>query len=110
MTDKSWQNPKSDHLFQAFLQLKTKEEVANFCRDLMTVDEINQFADRWAAAQSLYDGHSQRATSKETGVSIVTVTRVNHWLRRGMGGYKLVLDRISKLLPTESKDKSLTAT
>jgi TrpR-related protein YerC/YecD len=91
-----WKNKKSGELFNAFLQLKTAGEVANFCRDLMTEPEIFEFSARFDAAKVLYAGKPQRQVSRETGVSIATVTRINQWLRRGMNGYKLVLDRLTK--------------
>ncbi len=91
-----WKNTKTKKLFNAFLSLKTEDEVANFCRDLMTESEIEEFAARFEVAQELYAGKTQRTVSKETGVSIATVTRVNQWLKRGEDGYLTVLSRISK--------------
>ncbi len=91
----TWRNNKTESLFEAVLKLKTTDEVAAFCRDLMTEPEIAEFASRWQVAQQLNEGVSQRQISANTGVSIATVTRVNQWLLRGMGGYKLVLNRIS---------------
>lgn len=91
---KSWMNKKSIDLFTTFLSFKTVEEVANFCRDLMTEAEIQEFASRWEVAQKLDLGLSQRQTSKETGVSIATVTRVNQWLKRGTNGYAAALKKL----------------
>jgi TrpR-related protein YerC/YecD len=91
-----WKNKKSKELFNAFLKLKDQDEVADFCRDLMTEGEIEEFASRWLVANRLNDGDSQRKIAAETGVSIATVTRVNHWLKRGMGGYRLVIKRLKK--------------
>lgn len=90
-----WQNTKTKALFSAFLQLKTADEVAAFCRDLMTPAEIEEFASRWQVAKELAKGKPQRAVSASTGVSIATVTRVNQWLLRGMNGYKTVLSRLN---------------
>lgn len=91
----NWRNKKTKELFQAFLKLETTDEVANFCRDLMTEPEIQEFAGRWQVAKLLNQGMSQRKTSAISGVSIATVTRVNQWLKRGMNGYKTALDRIT---------------
>lgn len=91
---KNWNNKKTRELFNAFLSLKDTYEVANFCRDLMTEQEIEEFASRFEVAKKLYQGQTQRATSAQTGVSIATVTRVNQWLQRGMNGYKTVLNRL----------------
>jgi TrpR-related protein YerC/YecD len=88
-------NTKQKQLFNAFLYLKNETEVANFCRDLMTESEIEEFAGRFDVALKLTEGKSQRQTAKETGVSIATVTRVNQWLKRGMDGYRKVISRIN---------------
>lgn len=109
----TWNNPKTQKLFNAFLQLKTADEVARFCRDLMTEPEIIEFADRWLVAQELDMGKSQRKVSADTGVSIATVTRVNQWLRRGMDGYRLVIDRLkssSNSLHHHSRREKLATT
>lgn len=86
---------KKKQLFNAFLKLKTENEVANFCRDLMTESEIEEFAGRFDVALGLAEGKSQRQTAQETGISIATVTRVNQWLKRGMNGYATVISRIN---------------
>lgn len=91
-----WRTTQTDELFSAFLQLSNLDEVADFCRDLMTESEIEEFARRWQVAQALAAGHPQRKVSEITGVSIATVTRVNQWLKRGMNGYQRVLDRLSE--------------
>ena len=93
----SWNNQKSQNLFNAFLQLKTTDEVANFCRDLMTEPEIEELSRRWEAAQLLDKNIPQREISKKTGTSLATVSRVNQWLKRGMNGYRLVLDRVASI-------------
>jgi len=46
-------------------------------------------------ARELYAGEkSYRAINKDTGVSTATITRIAEWMKNGMGGYKLVLDRL----------------
>ena len=92
----SWKNKKTAELFKAFLQLKTGEEMASFCRDLMTEAELEEFASRFQVAKELEKGKTQREVSSLTKVSIATVTRVNQWLKRGLGGYKLVISRLNK--------------
>lgn len=99
--NQSWRNKKTEELFSAFLQLRTTDEVAAFCRDLMTEAEINEFAGRFAVAVELNEGKPQRQVSQETGVSIATVTRVNQWLQRGMNGYKTVLSRLNHHHPQQ---------
>ena len=35
-----------------------------------------------------------RKIAENTGASTATITRVAHWFHHGMGGYKLVLERL----------------
>ena len=84
-------------LYRAFLSLETEKEVADFCYDLMTPQEVEIFEGRLAAAYLLDQGKPQRTVSEETGVSIATVTRVNRFLTRGANGYRQVLDKIDNL-------------
>lgn len=80
--------------YQAVTSLKTEKEAAAFCRDLLTLAEIDELSQRFAVANLLYQGKTQRQVAALTGASIATVTRVNQWLKRGKGGYKLVLERL----------------
>lgn len=66
--NKTWNNTKSKELFNAFLQLKNVEEVASFSRDLMTENEINEFAGRFTVAKELNAGKPQGQISAEAGV------------------------------------------
>lgn len=103
-------NVKTKKLFQALLLLETEKEVADFCRDLMTMSEIEEFASRLEVAKELNEGIPQRKVSADTGVSIATVTRVNQWLKRGKGGYTLVLNRINSTKSTNHhKHQKLTS-
>ncbi len=96
MGDKNWLNNNSRELFEALSIINDPKDMAKFCRDLMTETEIEALSGRWQVAKLLNQGISQREASKKTGVSIATVTRVNRWLERGMGGYKRVLELINK--------------
>lgn len=101
MKNTKWNNTETNDLFKAILALKTLDEAANFCRDLMTEDEIIEFGKRFKMAQLLNAGKSQRTIAKAMNVSITTVTRVNKWLKSGMGGYKAVLEKLA--LESDSK-------
>jgi len=91
-----WKNKKTDELFQAILLLKNIEECEKFFRDLLTLEEIKEFAARWQVAKMLNQGLSYREISDKTKVSTATITRVAHWLLYGMGGYELILGRLKK--------------
>jgi len=80
-------NKKEKNLAKAFLKLKTEQEVADFLRDLLTLAEIEEFANRLEIARLLLLNLSYKKIAKQTGVSTTTVTRVAHWLFRGCGGY-----------------------
>ncbi|MCC7304157.1 hypothetical protein IT418_01960 [bacterium] len=81
-------------LIEALMALKDQKEYIAFLRDLLTEPEIEELAGRLAVARALSEGKSQRVVAKETGISIATVTRVNQWLKRGMGGYNIVIKRL----------------
>lgn len=83
-------SPRTAHekgLIKALAQLKTEKDAAAFIRDLMTPQEIDEFAHRLEIARLLYDGHSYVEIAETIGVSTTTVTRVAHWLYSGCGGY-----------------------
>lgn len=83
-----------NELFEAILSLKSIKECQAFFRDLCTLYEIKAMTERFQSAKMLANNVSYREISKKTGSSTATITRVAHWLHHGMGGYKLVLERI----------------
>lgn len=85
---------KKELFYQSFLQLKTEEEVKRYLRDLLTIQEINEFADRLEVAGLLYDKQTYVTIEKKTGMSSATIARINKWLKNGRSGYKLILGRI----------------
>ena len=90
--------PKSEkekNLIQAFTLLKNKEEVADFLRDLLTLAEIGEFANRLEMVRLLKKGYSYLKIAKEIGTSTTTVTRVAHWYYHGCGGYARIVDILS---------------
>ncbi|MBD3329482.1 transposase [Candidatus Dojkabacteria bacterium] len=95
MRQQKWLNKNSKDLFRALALIENPEVMAKFCRDLMTEPELEALSGRWQVAQLLSKGFPQREVSQKTKVSIATVTRVNQWLERGMGGYKKVLDLLN---------------
>lgn len=90
----SYPTPSMKELFKAILQIKSTDEAARFFRDLLTIAELTEFANRWQAAKLLDQGKSYTEIAQELGMSTATVTRVAHWLHHGMGGYKAVADRM----------------
>ena len=84
-------NEREKALVRAFLKLKDEKEAAAFLRDLLTLPEIEEFANRLEIARLLLKGGSYQKIAKQTGVSTTTVTRVAYWLYKGCGGYWKVL-------------------
>ncbi|CAL1690908.1 hypothetical protein MMB232_01042 [Brevundimonas subvibrioides] len=85
-------------LYDAFLSLKTREEMDAFLSDLCTPAELRAFAERWAVARLLdQKSKSYREIAIEAGASPTTVVRVARFLREMQHqGYRLVLDRLSR--------------
>ena len=86
-------------LYDAFLTLRTREEVDAFLADLCTPAELRAFAERFAVARLLDKArHSYREIALEAGASPTTVVRVARFLKdMDNNGYRLVLDRLKKL-------------
>lgn len=89
-------NDKEKFLVQAVSTLKNEEEVANFLRDLLTIAEIEEFANRLDIVKLLFAGKSYIEIAEKTKVSTTTVARVAHWLFSGTGGYYKVISRLVK--------------
>lgn len=87
-------NSKEKKLISAFCKLKSEEEMSNFLRDLLTISEIEEFANRLEIVRLLHEKKSYLEIAKITNTSTTTVTRVAHWLYRGCGGYKKVVEKL----------------
>lgn len=81
-------------LFDAILNLHSKEEAIHFFRDLLTIAELTEFANRWQIVKRLVAREPYETIAKELKVSTTTVSRVAHWLHDGMGGYEAVASRL----------------
>ena len=91
----TWINTNSDALFTAVLKLETLDEARRFFRDLLTEQEIVEFANRWRVARMLSEKKSYIAIEKETGMSSTTIARISKWLNGKLGGYKLAISKSS---------------
>jgi len=91
--------PKNERemlLVKALTCLKTEKEVISLLRDMLTLAEIEEFANRLTIAKLLTKGLPYLEIAKQVGTSTTTVTRVAHWLYNGCGGYSSVLKKILK--------------
>jgi TrpR-related protein YerC/YecD len=85
-----------DDLYSAILQLESLDECRRFFRDLLTKTEIEEFTERWKAARLLADGVPYRKIEMETGISSRTIARVAQWLKKGKGGYSMMMQKTTK--------------
>ncbi len=82
-----------DELYSAVLSLKNLNEAKSFFRDLLTEGEIKEFAERWKVAAMIANKVPYTSIIDETGLSSRTVARVARGVKKGMGGYRLILRR-----------------
>lgn len=90
----SYPTAEMKELFEAIREIRSDEEAINFFRDLLTPAELTEFANRWQIVKRLVRGESYLKIAKALKVSTTTVARVAHWLKDGMGGYKLIASRV----------------
>ena len=83
-----------DHLFEAILTLKDKEECYTFFEDVCTINELLSISQRYEVAKLLREGQTSLDISNATGASTATISRVNRSLNYGNDGYDLVLERV----------------
>src|SRR3990167_5910611 len=94
-----WNTKENKQLVEAVLALKNGEEARLFLRDVLTEAEIKEFANRLEAASLLSKDVQYNAISESTGLSSSTIARIAKWLKGSLGGYRLVLARLSKVTP-----------
>jgi TrpR-related protein YerC/YecD len=94
-TIETWRTSDTDELIDAVLRLETPDEAARFLRDLCTLGELRDLAQRWAVVRRLEAGEHYASISRETGASTATITRIASWLNHGEGGYRAALDRLA---------------
>lgn len=87
-------NKKTDNLFTAILSLESLKEAECFFRDLCTIDEIKEMADRLEIANLVSQKIPYRTIALKLKTSTTTVSRVATWLNNGMGGYRSVINKL----------------
>lgn len=94
MVGETWQTDDTRALFDAILGLRDVEDAERFFRDLCTMGELHDMAQRWAVVRLLDGGLHYADISRRTGASTATITRIASWLNHGEGGYRAMLDRL----------------
>ena len=93
---KNIRRTEGDHLFEAILTLKDKEECYTFFEDVCTINELLSISQRYEVAKLLREGQTYLDISNATGASTATISRVNRSLNYGNDGYDLVLERVNE--------------
>jgi TrpR-related protein YerC/YecD len=88
-----WRSPATDELFATILALPDRPAAERFFRDLCTLRELRDLAQRWQVVRLLDAGRHYAEISRETGASTATITRIASWLNHGAGGYREALAR-----------------
>lgn len=102
-TPSSYPTTAMKELFDAILSLETPDEAANFFRDLLTMAELKEFANRWQMVKLLVRGLPYTEIASQLKTSTATVTRVAQWLHNGMRGYSTVANRMLGTKPKSSR-------
>jgi TrpR-related protein YerC/YecD len=89
----AWRDEATAELFEAILRLQSVDEASAFFRDLCTLGELHDLAQRWAVVRLLDEGRHYAEISRQTGASTATITRIAQWLHHGEGGYLQALAR-----------------
>lgn len=85
-----------DHLFEAILSLKNKEECYIFFEDVCTINELLSLSQRYEVARMLREHRTYLDIAEKTGASTATISRVNRSLNYGNDGYDMVFARLNQ--------------
>ncbi|MBT3539089.1 DNA-binding transcriptional regulator [Candidatus Parcubacteria bacterium] len=92
----NWKTPKIKRLSKALASVTDEKDMLLLVRDLCTLEEITEMANRWEAVQMIEKGNPYREIAEKTGMSTTTITRIAHWLKHGEGGYAKALSKRKK--------------
>jgi TrpR-related protein YerC/YecD len=90
-----WRTPDVEALLEAIRRLDEIGEAERFFRDLCTLTELRDMAQRWAVVRLLDAGLHYAEISRRTGASTATITRIASWLNHGEGGYRAMLNKVA---------------
>jgi len=88
-----WRSADTSDLLDTILALPDRAAAERFFRDLCTLRELHDLAQRWHVVRLLDEGRPYTEISRLTGASTATITRIAQWLHHGTGGYREALGR-----------------
>lgn len=97
-----------DALYTAVESLKSRDEVKNFLRDLLTEGERIMVGRRIVIAKRLLNEEPYEQIIREMKVGPDTIMRVHRWLEDDIEGYEKAVEKLEKVLELrqEKRDKS----
>ena len=82
-------------LFDTILKLRTREDCEAFFADLCTEKEVQNMAERLAAARLLLAGKTYLQVIETVDISSATLSRVSRCVRHGTGYVRMLSDKES---------------
>lgn len=70
-------------LIEAFLKMKTENQMADFLYGILTPKELEELSTRLQIVKQLKRGMKQQTIAKKLGIGIGTVTRGSNEIKRG---------------------------
>ena len=92
----NWKDGLTDRLCEAFLVLRTRQEVYDFLEDIATINQLKALSQRLEVARLLKEARNYPQIARQTGASTATISRVKKCLSYGTGGYGTALERLSR--------------
>jgi len=86
-----------EYLYTALARVDNPSDIAKVMEDICTYKEVEQMAQRLKSAELLLEGRTYTEVIHATGISSATLSRVSKCIRKGNGGYKLLVDKESPL-------------
>ena len=83
-------------LFDTILKLRTREDCAAFFADLCTEKEVENMAERLAAARMLLEGKTYLQVIEAVDISSATLSRVPRCVRNGTGYTRMLASELEE--------------
>lgn len=83
-------------LFDTILKLRTREDCAAFFADLCTEKEVENMAERLAAARMLLEGKTYLQVIEAVNISSATLSRVSRCVRNGTGYARMLAPELEE--------------
>ncbi len=81
------------YLMERLSKVESAEECERVLDDLCTPSEVENMAQRLYAAKLVLEGKTYAQVEEETQISSATLSRVSRCIKRGKGGYRLLVEK-----------------